>query len=208
MVGCYKGTSSRDQEKAGGIFAGNLCFSRSCVLEQTRGGNVVRSKRAKVRWIALVVVVLSASGFYWQSARGRAPEQPIAFSHQLHAGELQISCLFCHDSARRSQVAGVPSMQRCMGCHSLLEADSPEIKKLKAGWEEKKPVEWVRVHKLPEFTRFNHKRHVSAGVSCQTCHGPVEGMPVVQQVAPLTMGWCISCHKERQAPLDCLTCHR
>lgn len=146
-------------------------------------------------------------GLYFQSPQGRAPAQPIAYSHKLHAGDLKINCFFCHDSARRSPVAGVPSVQRCIGCHNIMQTDTPEIQKLKAAWEEKKPIEWIRVHKLPEFTMFNHKRHVKAGVSCQTCHGPVETMEVVRQEAPLTMGWCLDCHKENKAPTDCYTCH-
>lgn len=159
------------------------------------------------RLIAVVTILLGASGLYLQTPRKHAPQQPIAYSHKLHAGDLQINCLFCHDGARRSAIAGVPSVQRCMGCHNAIEKDTPELQKLKAAWDEKKPIEWIRVHKLPEFTRFNHKRHVAAGITCQSCHGEVQTMEVVRQVAPLTMGWCIECHQQRQASLDCLTCH-
>jgi mono/diheme cytochrome c family protein len=162
-----------------------------------------------------------------------APAQPIFFSHLIHAGSFQIPCGYCHADARRSEHAGLPSVQRCMGCHTIIGAqDNPEIKKIHDYWARKEPIPWVRVFKVPEFTYFPHKPHVRAGVSCQTCHGPVERMRVVgartgprlgndllnlvglrPPSPPLTMGWCVDCHREwnaknrTSAPLDCYTCH-
>jgi mono/diheme cytochrome c family protein len=163
-----------------------------------------------------------------------APVQPIFFNHVIHAGSFQIPCQHCHTEARRGVAAGVPSVQRCMGCHAIIGAqDNPEIRKIHDYWNRRQPIPWVRVFKVPEFTYFPHKSHVRAGLACQTCHGPVERMPRVGAdrlghfipddllnivrtrpiVRPLTMGWCIDCHREQnakngmKAPLDCVTCH-
>lgn len=133
--------------------------------------------------------------------------QPMAFSHRIHAGEHEMSCLYCHAYARRGPVAGVPSVQRCAQCHTTIAADRPEVQKLLAAWEAREALPWIRVHDLPDYVRFTHKRHVRAGVACETCHGDVARMELAEQVAPLTMGWCLNCHEERQAPRDCLTCH-
>lgn len=163
-----------------------------------------------------------------------APAQPILFSHLIHAGSFSIDCQHCHTGARRSASAGLPSVERCMGCHRIIGADgNPEIAKLHDYWRRREPIPWVRIFKVPEFTYFSHKAHVRAGITCQTCHGPIERMRVVgartgprltNDVAalvglrpsppPLSMGWCIECHRREnakgrstEAPLDCATCH-
>lgn len=158
--------------------------------------------------------------------QGYEPIQPIHYSHRIHAGENGIECKYCHSSARTSKHSGIPSLNVCMNCHkSIAEVAGPEseyssvteeyskefydkeIKKLyaAAGWDsatqsytgETKPVEWIRIHNLPDFAYFNHSQHVSvAGIQCQECHGPVEEMEIMYQHAPLTMGWCINCHRE------------
>lgn len=159
--------------------------------------------------------------------QGYAPIQPIHYSHKIHAGDNQIDCNFCHSSARRSKTSGIPSLNVCMNCHKNIseyngeedlangytkEFYTGEIKKLyeAVGWDEntqsytgeEKPVKWVRIHNLPDFAYFNHSQHVSvAGVECQTCHGPVEEMEVMYQFSPLTMGWCINCHRETNVDL-------
>jgi mono/diheme cytochrome c family protein len=162
-----------------------------------------------------------------------APAQPIFFNHVIHAGSFQIACQFCHADARRSEYAGLPSVERCMGCHKIIGAqDNPEIAKLHDFARRGQPIPWIRVFKMPEFTYFPHAPHVRALIACQTCHGPIERMRVVGadtgpallqdlkilvgfKPAPraLTMGWCIECHREQNAtrgthaPLDCVTCH-
>jgi mono/diheme cytochrome c family protein len=162
-----------------------------------------------------------------------APRQPIFFSHLIHAGSFQIDCQFCHADARRSKYAGLPSVERCLGCHKVIGAqDNPEIAKIHQFAARGEPIPWVRVFTIPEFTYFPHKPHVRAGVACQSCHGPVERMRVVgadtgprllndlanliglkPAPPPLTMGWCVDCHRREnaargtQAPLDCVTCH-
>jgi mono/diheme cytochrome c family protein len=138
------------------------------------------------------------------------PAQPIEFSHVVHAGSYRIECQYCHADARRSIYAGLPSVERCMGCHKIVAAQgNPEIQKLQEHWNQKQSVPWVRIHKVPGYVYFPHKRHIAAKLDCQECHGPVERMQRVAQVSPLSMGWCIECHSRSQpgAPLDCVVCH-
>ncbi len=150
------------------------------------------------------------------------PVQPIRFSHRVHAGLNAIGCTACHGYVERGPVAGVPSMARCQGCHKFVKEDKEEpaltadIQVLLKHFDEDKPIEWVRVHRLPDHVYFNHERHVRSGVQCAECHGAVETMDVVRQVSPLTMGWCLQCHRRKQAerPLErahmteCITCHK
>jgi hypothetical protein len=139
---------------------------------------------------------------------GYKPTQPIAFPHDRHAGKTGIPCEYCHSSARRSITAGIPPLNTCMGCHRSVLTDSPLIQKVTEHFKNNEPIEWVKVHDLPDFVRFSHKIHVSgAKLACQECHGKVEEMAVVEQVAPLQMGWCVSCHTQKKAKLDCITCH-
>ncbi len=136
-----------------------------------------------------------------------AAEQPIAFSHAHHVSEIGIDCQFCHAYARRGPVAGIPSVQRCVGCHRVVLNEAPEILKVLEYWENEEPIPWVRVHDLPDHVRFTHKPHIRAGVDCADCHGNVEEMQAAVQVESLSMGWCVSCHQERDATRDCLACH-
>ncbi|MTI22831.1 c-type cytochrome [Fulvivirga sp. RKSG066] len=129
--------------------------------------------------------------------KGYAPKQPIAFSHKLHAGEYQIDCQYCHTGVRKSKSANIPSPNICMNCHSAVKTESPEIQKIYAAIENDRPIEWIRVHNLPDLAYFNHSQHVKVGeIECQTCHGAIEEMEVVQQHSLLTMGWCIDCHRK------------
>ncbi len=133
--------------------------------------------------------------------------QPIAFSHAHHVTEIGIDCQFCHAYARRGPVAGIPSVQRCAGCHRVVLSEQPEILKVLEYWEDEEPIPWVRVHDLPDHVRFTHKAHLRAGVACGTCHGDVAQMEAAVQVESLSMGWCVSCHEDRGATRDCLACH-
>jgi hypothetical protein len=145
------------------------------------------------------------------------PEQPILrFSHRIHVTVNQIPCLHCHAGTEKSQLAGVPAVSTCVGCHLYLGnvRQTPGVKKLFEYWEKKEPIPWVRVHYLPQFVQFKHANHVRAGVACQTCHGAVEQMDLVGLNQTLTMGWCVNCHTDTQgkarlakAPKDCTTCH-
>lgn len=160
------------------------------------------------------------------SNQGYAPEQPIPFSHKLHAGQMKIDCKYCHVGVDKSPHASIPSVNVCMNCHKVVKTDSPHIQKLTAHYNAGKPVEWVRIHELPDHAHFNHKRHVTKGVKCETCHGPIQEMDKVYQYSPLTMGWCLECHRGQTtpnyvkklvdpenkhpddiAPINCATCH-
>jgi hypothetical protein len=146
------------------------------------------------------------------NATGRyAPvAQPVPFSHQLHAGRFEIDCRYCHFSAERSASAGMPPTATCVPCHNAVWQASRELAPVRASLASGKPIAWNRVDRLPDFVFFNHAAHVNGGVTCESCHGPVEKMQQVVQVAPLTMSWCVDCHKQRAPPrfTACSTCHR
>jgi mono/diheme cytochrome c family protein len=132
--------------------------------------------------------------------QGYAPKQPIAFSHKIHAGQYEIDCNYCHVGAMKGKAATIPSVNICMNCHNQIKQGTltgeNEIAKIVSAYENNKPIEWVRIHNLPDLAYFNHAQHANvAGVECQTCHGPVETMDVVRQHSLLTMGWCIDCHR-------------
>ena len=155
--------------------------------------------------IFLVVFVFSAIAFKGVITglfsigvqKNYAPNQPIAFSHKIHAGQYEIDCNYCHTGVQKSKNANIPSANICMNCHSSIKTDSKEIQKIYAAVETNTPIEWVRVHNLPDLAYFNHSQHVNVGeVECQTCHGPIEEMDVVRQHSLLTMGWCIDCHRK------------
>ncbi len=149
--------------------------------------------------------------------QGYAPEQPINFSHEIHAGQYEIDCKYCHSTVEKSKSASIPSLNTCMNCHKFVKASdkyngntSPEIQKIydAIGYDGEnmeyiegavqKPIKWVRIHNLPDLSYFNHSQHVVVGkVECQTCHGPIEEMERVYQFSSLQMGWCVDCHRER-----------
>src|SRR6185436_2424643 len=132
-------------------------------------------------------------------SQGYAPVQPIAFSHKIHAGDNHIPCQYCHFAAETSRHAGIPPAGVCMNCHSQLKVASAEVEKLKEAVEQRRPLRWTRIHNLPDFVYFSHSQHVrGGGLACQRCHGPVETMERVSQMAPLTMGWCLDCHRQEQ----------
>jgi hypothetical protein len=135
-------------------------------------------------------------------------QQPIPYSHRLHAGELRIDCVYCHYGARRSAVAGVPAVGVCTGCHRWVKHKTAEMKKVDEYEQKKQPIVWKRINHLDDYVYFSHKRHLTAGLECQGCHGQVEKMDQVQPIEKMTMGWCVTCHEQRNAPLDCSTCHR
>lgn len=162
---------------------------------------------ALIAYFGAFLLVLAGLGYHWLRS-DPAPEQPIAFPHTVHAGRLRMPCTFCHEFAERSRFAGAPPVQKCMECHQSVATDRPEIRKLAGYHREGKPIEWTRVHALPDFIYFSHKRHLKAGLSCAECHGDVASMARVRRVNSLKMGWCVSCHGARGAPRDCATCHK
>ena len=154
---------------------------------------------------ALVPTAVVGGVWYYFSPRftdaGYQPVQPVPYSHRLHAGELQLDCRYCHASVEVSAVANLPPTQTCMNCHRIIARDSPALQKVRDSAQSGRPMRWVRVHKLPEFAYFDHHAHVRAGVGCVSCHGHVEQMERVRQVEPLSMSWCLDCHRDPQPSL-------
>ncbi len=129
--------------------------------------------------------------------QGYAPEQPIAFSHKLHAGQYEINCNYCHTGVYKGKGANIPSANICMNCHNAIKRESPEIQKIYRSLEKDEPIQWVRVHNIPDLAYFNHAQHTNVGgLECTNCHGEIAKMEVVQQRSSLTMGWCIDCHRK------------
>jgi len=181
----------------------------------------------------VVLTVLTYAG--WAIANEilfRQQAQPINFPHDRHVGIRKIACVYCHRGVFKGDIAGVPSVQECMDCHQVVLKDSPEIKKLAAHWDAKDPskstpINWFKVYKLPEHVRFTHQAHINRGIECASCNGKVEEMAVLTQSSrPIpdwihlgdmksqtyghnpTMGWCVTCHRQNNAPTDCTTCHK
>jgi hypothetical protein len=139
--------------------------------------------------------------------------QPIAFPHNTHAGQFNMDCQYCHFSAERSLDAGIPPVATCWGCHQIIQGRNKpeEVAKIREYWEAGEPIPWVRIYKVSDHVQFPHMRHVNAGVDCTECHGQVQEIEVIEEVAPvaknLGMGWCISCHVENEVRRDCTVCH-
>ena len=164
-------------------------------------GSFVTSKPVLGIITLIFVLVVAKAGFdaiYGVGVqKDYAPTQPIAFSHKLHAGMYEIDCGYCHTGAYLGKSATIPSTNICLNCHNQIKTQSPEIQKLWTAVEKNRPIEWVRIHNLPDLAYFNHSQHtVAGGLECQQCHGPIQEMEVVKQYSSLTMGWCINCHRE------------
>lgn len=127
---------------------------------------------------------------------GYAPEQPVPYSHKLHVDQLGLDCQYCHTDVFESKQANIPATQTCMNCHGQIKTDSEDLALVRHSWETGEAIEWIRVHNLPDYAYFNHSAHVSVGVGCESCHGRVDKMEVVYQETPLSMGWCLDCHRE------------
>jgi len=156
----------------------------------------------------LILLVFCVAGIGCGSPES-GPRQPIAFSHKIHAGQNKIACQYCHGGVRRTAAAGIPSERLCMGCHKLVAANKPEIIRLRGTFEKKEPIPWLRVNDLPDFVYFNHYPHIARGLACKKCHGDVETMTELHPVVNLAdMAWCVDCHRQNQASVDCYTCHR
>jgi hypothetical protein len=156
--------------------------------------------------VATVAVIFATFviWFWWSPKHtdvGYAPVQPVPYSHKLHAGDLGIDCRYCHNNAENSPHAGVPPTATCLNCHSQVKADSPKLAALRKSDREGTPVSWKRIHKIPDYAYFDHSVHLNlagktAGIGCKSCHGRVDQMVVVRQDQPLSMGWCLACHRE------------
>jgi len=160
--------------------------------------------------VAAAAAVVAGSALIYSlplDTRDRSPRQPLAFSHKVHAGDQGIHCLYCHRHAPRSPVAGIPAVADCRACHLFISADRPEIIKLMGYWEKKEPIPWVRVYALPDHVYFPHMMHIRAGLPCSSCHGEVATMDRITRSVSLKMGWCLDCHRQHTASIDCWTCH-
>lgn len=139
---------------------------------------------------------------------GYAPEQPVPYSHALHAGELGLDCRYCHTTVESGAMAALPPTETCMNCHARVKTNSPKLEPLRESWAKGTAVEWLKVHDLPDYVYFNHSAHVRRGVGCASCHGRIDQMPVVYQHETLSMGWCLDCHRAPEGhlrPLDQVT---
>lgn len=174
-----------------------------------------------IGFLAVLSTVLCVGWFTQPDrfVRGYQPDQPIAFSHKLHPGTLRIPCLYCHSGALKSRQAGIPPVEKCMNCHRVTKTDSSEIKRVAAVYAAGTPLEWKRIHALPDHVYFDHRPHVSAGIVCQTCHGEVQTMDVVFQNMSMRMSNCLGCHRDptdalpadskiSTGPENCYACHR
>lgn len=132
---------------------------------------------------------------------GYRPRQPVPFSHKLHAGDMGMDCRYCHNTVERAAHAAIPPAQTCMNCHSLVKTDSPKLKLVRDSYTTDEPIPWVRVHQLPDYAFFDHRPHLAAGVGCSSCHGRIDQMTIVEMAKPLSMGWCLDCHRDPEPNL-------
>ncbi|MGH9902087.1 MAG: cytochrome c3 family protein [Pyrinomonadaceae bacterium] len=146
--------------------------------------------------VAAVWVVAEINRSSYNTGQYIERQQPVQFSHKHHVGDDGIDCRYCHTSVEVSSSAGLPSTKTCMNCHSQIWNQSPYLEIVRQSWRDNKPIEWTRVHDLPDYAYFNHSIHVAKGVGCNTCHGPVHEMPAVYQAKSLQMEWCLECHRE------------
>ncbi len=172
---------------------------------------ILSVRRWELIFTVSLMLVLVFLAYFSSAARTRAAaEQPLAFNHQAMV-QLGIDCLFCHTDAPRSISAGMPSEEKCMGCHHIIATDNPEIQKLAGYWQRQQPLEWVRVNALPRFVYFSHQVHVAAGFNCERCHGDVGHMAIAVPVVEMDMGWCLDCHDQQPNKTqlrDCVVCHQ
>ncbi len=159
---------------------------------------------------AVLVIAIIAGYFVWIAPARAAPSQPIAFPHVTMV-QVGIPCLFCHADATRSPVAGIPSVDKCMGCHRTIATTTPVVQQVANYYNRNEPIPWVRVNRLPRFVYFTHRVHIAQGLNCERCHGDVGHMTVDVPVANMNMGWCLSCHEQQSNARqlqDCVVCHQ
>ena len=163
---------------------------------------------------AVFAVLAGIVGFFWYYGSpkltdvGYRPQQPVPYSHKLHAGDLGMDCRYCHTSVETSAHANVPPTKTCMNCHTMIKTDSEALQPVRDSYTSGESIEWVKVHKSPDYVYFNHSAHINVGVGCASCHGNVAQMELVEIKEPLNMGWCLECHREPDMhlrPLDQVT---
>jgi hypothetical protein len=174
-----------------------------------RGANTIARLSIPVAVFVLLLIInvmlLAGMSPYTRAPIGIAVEQPVRFSHQLHSGQLNISCNYCHTSVDKTSYGGIPDTHTCMSCHSQIATYSELLEPVRASYANNEPLIWAPVHDLADHVYFNHSAHMNSGVGCETCHGRVDEMPLVWQAESMTMGWCLECHREPEQylrPLD------
>jgi hypothetical protein len=163
-------------------------------------------------FVLVLVGVVTAATTYYATPKytrvGYAPVQPVPFSHALHNGQLGIDCRYCHIGVDKGATSTVPTAQTCMNCHNQIKTDSPALAPVRQSFESGDPVKWVKIHQVPDYVYFNHAVHVNRGISCVECHGQINEMEVVKHSKPLSMGFCLDCHRDPAShvrPLDQIT---
>ncbi len=155
---------------------------------------------------AVIAAALGTSPY--ATGQGRTPDQPVPFSHEHHVGGLGIDCRYCHSGVDEGRFAGIPTTATCMSCHSQLWTNAQMLAPVRESLAQDEPLRWVRVHDLADYSYFDHRAHVTNGVGCESCHGRVDSMPLMRQAAPLTMQWCLDCHRDpgpRLRPTEAIT---
>lgn len=136
-----------------------------------------------------------------------APQQPIPYSHKIHAGDQKLACKFCHENKDPGEIMGIPETAKCMGCHTAIKKDSPHIAKLTEFHTQQRKVPWIRIYQIPSYVFFSHKAHIEAKNTCADCHGPVAEREALRKEMSTSMGTCMDCHRAKKAPNDCTFCH-
>jgi c(7)-type cytochrome triheme protein len=165
---------------------------------------------ATIAGIPFAVAAVVATYFFVSWQVRAAPEQPAPIDHEVMTKK-GVSCLFCHSDALKSPAAGMPSLEKCMGCHRVVKTGSPKIEEIAAYWNRQEPIPWIRVNQLPRFVYFSHRVHVNSGLNCERCHGEVAHMQAAEPVTKMNMGWCLDCHKQQpdaEHLRDCVVCHQ
>jgi hypothetical protein len=156
-------------------------------------------------YLCVLVSIVTAGATYYMTPKytrvGYAPIQPVPYSHALHAGQLGLDCRYCHSNVERSGFANLPTAQTCMNCHDQIKTTSPLLAVVRQSYQTGQPVPWVQIHQVPDFVYFNHAIHINRGVSCVECHGQINQMDVVAEAKPLSMGFCLDCHRDPAAHL-------
>jgi hypothetical protein len=165
------------------------------------------NKTRQLAGVALGVTPVYLTAFIWYGFSpkttdvGYMPKQPVPYSHALHVGELGLDCRYCHNTVEKAAVAAIPPTQTCMNCHERVRTESPALLPVRESFESGEPVPWIKVHDLPDYAYFNHSAHVTRGIGCVSCHGRIDQMVEVYQHEPLSMGWCLDCHRAPEANL-------
>ncbi|MBI1746961.1 MAG: cytochrome c3 family protein [Acidobacteria bacterium] len=167
---------------------------------------MTKAKASVLASFSLLLFGALAVGFARRTAR--APEQPIAFNHKSHTIDRKIDCSNCHEYYNQQAAAGIPSVRTCYTCHSRVQTNNSEVKKIFAYYEKKQEIPWIRLYQMPDHVLFTHKRHIKVGLTCRECHGNIGESAVAKREVDHTMGRCMKCHEAKGASIDCLTCHR